>query len=141
MIMEYPQQPVSQFQPGMNGPVSEGDLGSLKLNYWLSVFFSIIPALIFYFIKKGRNQTVDSYLKSNLIFSAIRFVVGIIYSYFSFAAVAEVIKNPEAAGSSTYSIITTVMMLLGLVLFVVHIVLAATLNSRVNDGKGPMFLG
>lgn len=59
-------------------PISAEDIKSLKWNYWLSVFFTFIPAAIYYGIKRGSYPLIDSYLKSNLWFSIICGMLGYI---------------------------------------------------------------
>ncbi len=70
----YGQQPGYQ-QPG--GGLTQQQLSSLQLNYWLSVFFAWIPALIFYVTQKGQNPLYDSHLRANLNFSLVRTIVGV----------------------------------------------------------------
>lgn len=50
-------------------------LNNVNLNYWLSVFFMWIPALIFYMIDKGKNPLVDKYNADNLNFAILRTIV------------------------------------------------------------------
>lgn len=70
----YGQQPAQQqFQQGAVDPAN-----NVTLNYWLSVFFSWIPALIFFLTEKGKNSFADEYHKSNLNFSILRGIVGIL---------------------------------------------------------------
>lgn len=45
---------------------------NINLNYWLSVFFVWIPALIFYFTDKGKSPLADQYNRENLNFSLLR---------------------------------------------------------------------
>lgn len=58
-----PQQPVAAADP----------LSNLTLNYWLSVFFAWVPALIFYIIEKDKsNPQVRALHAANLNFSLLR---------------------------------------------------------------------
>lgn len=51
--------------------------GTLTLNYWLSVFFTWLPALIFFLVEKGKNPTVDTHNRQNLNFQILRTIVGV----------------------------------------------------------------
>ena len=73
----YQSQPVQgqqQYQQGVADPAS-----NVSLNYWLSVFFSWIPALIFFYTEKGKNSLVDDFHKQNLNFSILRGIVGVLW--------------------------------------------------------------
>lgn len=48
---------------------------NVVLNYWLSVFFSWLPALIFYQSDKGKNPLADEHNKATLNFSILRGIV------------------------------------------------------------------
>ena len=53
-------------------------MSNITLNYWLSVFFSWIPALIFWLIEKDKgNQRATAFHVANLNFSLLRVGVGI----------------------------------------------------------------
>ena len=61
-------------QPGAADPA----VSNITLNYWLSVFFSWIPALIFWLIEKDKgNQRATAFHVANLNFSLLRVGVGI----------------------------------------------------------------
>lgn len=63
------QQPGGHAQPGASDPA----VSNITLNYWLSVFFSWIPALIFWLIDKDKgNQRATAFHVSNLNFSLLR---------------------------------------------------------------------
>lgn len=68
------QAPVQGQNPQQPGAVDSGN--NVALNYWLSVFFSWIPALVFFLTDKGKNSLVDDFNKQNLNFSIIRGIVG-----------------------------------------------------------------
>lgn len=50
-------------------------MSMLILNYWLSVFFTWLPALIFYLIERGKNATVDTHNAATLNFQILRTIV------------------------------------------------------------------
>lgn len=110
--LAYPQAPYQQApyqQQGMSDPAS-----TVTLNYWLSVFFSWIPALIFFFTEKGKNGFTDEFNKSNLNFSIIRGIVGVLtfipYLGFVFGA-------------------------LGLAMFIIHIIAAVEAPKKYRNGE------
>lgn len=55
------------------GPTEAGS-NTLQLDYWLSVFFSWIPALIFFLTERGKNQLVDDHTKELLNFNITRMI-------------------------------------------------------------------
>ena len=59
------------------GPTNQGR-STLTLDYWLSVFFSWIPALIFFLTEKDKNKLMDEHTKELLNFNITRMIVGII---------------------------------------------------------------
>lgn len=56
------------------GPSEQGR-NTLQLDYWLSVFFSWIPALIFFLIERDKNKLVDEHTKELLNFNITRMIV------------------------------------------------------------------
>ncbi len=86
-----PQQPAPEYQAppagayqqppagGYQQPAPAGDpAGTITLNYWLSVFFTWIPALIFWIIEKDKgNQRATEFHVSNFNFSLLRTGVGL----------------------------------------------------------------
>lgn len=54
---------------------SESAMSMLMLNYWLSVFFTWLPALIFFLIERGKNSTVDTHNAATLNFQILRTIV------------------------------------------------------------------
>ncbi|MFC8302073.1 DUF4870 domain-containing protein [Specibacter sp. NPDC057265] len=71
------QQPVQHQQPYQQGATDPA--GTVTLNYWLSVFFSWIPALVFFLTEKGKNGLVDDVNKQNLNFSILRGIAGFLW--------------------------------------------------------------
>lgn len=67
--------------PGSNnphylaGPTPQGQ-NTIQLDYWLSVFFSWIPSLIFFLTERDKNKLVDEHTKELLNFSITRMIVG-----------------------------------------------------------------
>ncbi|MDO5736298.1 MAG: DUF4870 domain-containing protein [Propionibacteriaceae bacterium] len=55
------------------GPSEQGR-STLTLDYWLSVFFSWIPALIFFLTEKDKNKLVDEHTKELLNFNITRII-------------------------------------------------------------------
>lgn len=70
-----------QMGAGSNNPnylagPSEQGRNTLQLDYWLSVFFSWIPALIFFLTERDKNKLVDEHTKEILNFSITRVIAG-----------------------------------------------------------------
>lgn len=61
---------------------SEQYLTNVQLNWWLSAFFGLIPAAIFWFVGKGKDPLYDDHLKENMNFSLLRFIVTAIVTLF-----------------------------------------------------------
>ena len=74
------QQPPQQPPQGYQQPQATTDPAStITLNYWLSVFFTWLPALIFWMIEKDKgNQRANEFHVANLNFSLIRTGVGVV---------------------------------------------------------------
>lgn len=68
-------QPPTKQPAGSANP--NGAISTLTLNYWLSVFFTWVPALIFFFVERGKNATVDAHNRANLNFQLVRTIVGV----------------------------------------------------------------
>ena len=56
------------------GPSEQGH-STLQLDYWLSVFFAWIPALVFFLTERDKNQLVDDHTKELLNFNITRMIV------------------------------------------------------------------
>ncbi|MBS3182989.1 DUF4870 domain-containing protein [Leucobacter manosquensis] len=89
---QQPQQPPQYGAPGQTPPPPGGyqqppagyaqpvadPASNVVLNYWLSVFFSWIPALIFFLVDKDKgDQRLYAYQRDNLNFSLLRVGVGL----------------------------------------------------------------
>lgn len=117
----YAQQPIAD-------PVS-----NITLNYWLSVFFSWIPALIFFLIEKDKgNAQVRAYHADNLNFTLLRigtiiaaYIVGFIFLFIPYFGAAISIILIWAAI---------------LVPFIFHIIAAAKAPEAFRRGEKPPFI-
>lgn len=116
----YAQQPVAD-------PVS-----NITLNYWLSVFFTWIPALIFFLIEKDKgNRQAYDYHRDNLNFSLLRvgagvatYILAFVFLFIPYVGV----------------LLSTVLWLANIALFVFHIVAAAKAPAAFRAGEKPPFM-
>lgn len=115
-------------QPGI--PQQNPAADRLVLNYWLSVFFQWIPALIFFFLDRGKDARQDSFNRKNLIFSLVRTAVGVVASSLTLPA----LLNGETSAFGS------LLGLVGTVLFVFHIVASISVKERYNTGGEPNFV-
>lgn len=127
---QQPQQPqqAPQYQaapaPGAGDPVA-----NLQLNYWLSVFFTWIPALIFWLIEKDKgNQRVTAFHVANFNFSLLR--IGVMVVAWIFALIPYI------------GWIIAILLWLGqILLFVFHIMGAAKVkDAYASNGKTDPFI-
>lgn len=122
---EY-QQP--QGQSGYYGQAIPDPLTNITLNYWLSVFFSIVPALIFYFISKDKvDEYTFSYHRENLNFSILRTIVSL--SAYVFGAISYI-----------GWVLSLLVLAASLVLFVFQILAAAKVPTAYRQGEKPPFI-
>lgn len=108
-------------------PQAANPFSMVQLNYWLSVFFVWIPALIFYFVERGKNQQADLYHRENLNFALVRtalMVAGAVLAFIPFIG----------------GFLSLLIWLAGVVLFVFHIIAAAKLTDTYNNGQKPGFI-
>lgn len=56
------------------GPTPQGQ-NTIQLDYWLSVFFTWIPSLIFFLTERDKNKLVDEHTKELLNFNITRMIV------------------------------------------------------------------
>ena len=132
---EQPQQgyqapPPPPQQPGYQqaAPVAANPVSTLQLNYWLSVFFSWIPALIFWLIEKDKgDQRATALHVANFNFSLMRTGVYI---------VIWIIGLIPYVGW----IIALLLWLASIVLFVFHIVAAVKAPEAYRRGGQPEFI-
>ena len=118
----YQQPPAGYGQPAADPATN------VVLNYWLSVFFSWIPALIFYLIDKDKgDQRVYAYQRDNLNFSLLRVGVGVVTWILALIPYIGFIFG----------------FLLGigsLVLFIFHIIAAVKASDGFRRGEQPGFI-
>lgn len=116
-----PQQGYSQPAGGYQQAPASDPVSTITLNYWLSVFFTWIPALIFFLIEKDKgNQQAYAFHRDNLNFALLRVIVGLV-------------------GIIPY-IGWVVAVLGGIVLFVFHIMAAAKAGEAYRTGQKPPFI-
>lgn len=117
----YQQQPPAG---GYQQPAAAGDpsVSNITLNYWLSVFFTWIPALIFWIIEKDKgNQRATAFHVANFNFSLLRVGTGI---------AAWILAMIPYVGW-----VLAVLLWLGMVvLFVFHIMAAAKAADNYRNG-------
>ncbi len=114
-------------QPGYAQPVAD-PVSNITLNYWLSVFFSWIPALIFFLIEKDKgNPQARAYHAANLNFSLLRVMV---------------IVATWILGVIPYLgwVIAPLLGIGSIVLFVFHIIAAVKAPENYRTGQQPGFL-
>ena len=129
---QQPQYEQPQYaQPGQQGqyipPQAQPVGSSLQLNYWLSVFFIFIPALIFFLTEKGRSPKLDQFNRENLNFSLIRTGVWLITVIFTAIPILG-------------WLIWLVGLIAQIVLFVFHILAAAKVKENFDAGRDPGFI-
>ncbi|KKI16297.1 MULTISPECIES: DUF4870 domain-containing protein [unclassified Leucobacter] len=114
-------------QPGYAQPVAD-PVSNITLNYWLSVFFSWIPALIFFLIEKDKgNPQARAYHAANLNFSLLRVMV---------------IVATWILGVIPYLgwVLAPLLGIGSIVLFVFHIIAAVKAPENYRTGQQPGFL-
>lgn len=108
--------------PGPADPVN-----NIQLNYWLSVFFTWIPALIFWVIEKDKgNQRATEFHAANFNFSLLRLAVGV---------AAGIIALIPFLGW----IIAILLWIGSIVLFIFHLMAAISAAGNYRSGKAPSF--
>lgn len=116
-------------QPGYNqgAPVSD-PMSNLTLNYWLSVVFAWLPALIFYIIEKDKGNAQSRALHTaNLNFSLLRTGVALVGSIF--------------AGIPVLGwLILLVAVIANIGLFVLHIIAATKVQEAYRAGQPDPFM-
>ncbi|ALO67543.1 hypothetical protein AS189_14910 [Arthrobacter alpinus] len=105
----YPQTQSQQYQQGAVDPA-----GTVVLNYWLSVFFSWIPALIFFLTEKGKNSFADDFHRQNLNFSILR-VIAFVLTFIPYLGV--------------------IFGIAGVALFIIHIIAAVNAPNQFRNGQ------
>ncbi|MGO1434604.1 MAG: DUF4870 domain-containing protein [Canibacter sp.] len=128
-----PGEPGQPGQPG--GPAGQqpyaqqpaDPFSMVQLNYWLSVFFVWIPALIFYLVERGKNPQADLYHRENLNFALTRTAVIVAGSLLGFIPFLG-------------ALLAVLVWIASLVLFIFHIIAAAKLNDTYRGGQKPGFV-
>jgi uncharacterized membrane protein len=122
------QQPAPGYQQPAQ-PAGDPAASTITLNYWLSVFFAWIPALIFWIIEKDKgNQRATAFHVANLNFSLLRTAVGIGISILGFI--------PYIGW-----LLAVVLWIGSIVLFVFHIMAAVKASQDyTNGGKTDPFI-
>lgn len=109
-------------QPAPAAAPADAAVSTITLNYWLSVFFAWIPALIFWIIEKDKgNQRANAFHVANLNFSLLRTGVGV--------AIFIIGLIPYIGW-----LIALVLWLGQIVLFVFHIMAAAKAADNYRNG-------
>jgi len=126
---QQPQQP-QQPQQGYQQPqaTATDPANTITLNYWLSVFFTWLPALIFWMIEKDKgNQRANEFHVANLNFSLLR--TGVVI-------VGWIIGMIPYIGW----ILGLLIWVASVVLFVFHIMAAAKAPDAYRKGGHPEFV-
>lgn len=119
-----PGQPGQYQQPYGTDPAQS----NVVLNYWLSVFFTWIPALIFYIVDRDkRNPRLTALQISNLNFSLLRVGVGVATWILALIPYLGVL-------------VAIVGWLFSLFLFVCHIIAAAKASEAYRSGDPDPFI-
>ncbi|MGO1409950.1 MULTISPECIES: DUF4870 domain-containing protein [unclassified Microbacterium] len=133
---QYPQPGYGQPQPGYGQPQPGygqpaygqpygNEPGNITLNLWLSVFFSWIPALIFYLVEKDKvNPVARKAAADNLNFQLIRIIAIVAAAFLLFVPIV---------GALIYAVV-------GIGTFVIAIIHAAKVPGDVNAGQYGKFM-
>lgn len=121
------EQPAAQPAPPAGGyqqpaPVPASDpVANIQLNYWLSVFLGIIPALIFWLIEKDKgDQRATALHVSNMNFAILRLIVSLVWPI---PVIGWIIGG-----------------LGGLVLFIFHLIAATKAADAYRTGQADPFI-
>ena len=118
------------YQPPQQGyaqPVAD-PVSNITLNYWLSVFFVWIPALVFFLIEKDKgNRQAYVFHRDNLNFSLLRTGLYVAIVIASFIPYLNVILVP-------------LIWIAQVVAFVFHIIAAAKAPENFRTGQQPGFI-
>lgn len=125
-----PPPPGAYAQPGQyqQAGYPDGGFQNLQINLWLSVFFSWIPALIFYLIDK--DKTTDPIRRANIDnfnFQLIRLIVGL---------AAWVLALIPFVGW----ILALILWLASVALFVIAIVHAVQVPNAIRNGQPARYI-
>lgn len=124
---QQPQQPLQQpaYQQQGQPAQAANPLSTVTLNYWLSVFFIWLPALIFFMMEKDKpgQDLANNYHRENLNFSLIRtgwFLAGWILAFIPVLG-------------------WTLSVIGHLVFFVLHLIAAVKATDAYNKGQKAPF--
>lgn len=125
----YQQPPPGYQQPGGQQPGAPADpANTIMLNYWLSVFFAWIPALIFWMMEKDKgDQRATQFHTENLNFSLIR--TGVIVVMWIFMLIPFI-----------GWVIGALLGLASLALLVLHLITAISAVENYRKGEKPGFM-
>ena len=116
-----------QPQPGYAQPAAD-PVSNITLNYWLSVFFTWLPALIFFLIEKDKgNPQAYAFHRDNLNFSLLRTI--------AYVAIVVVGWIPYIGW-----LIAILLWLAQIVLFIFHIMAAVKAPDAYRRGGQPEFV-
>lgn len=119
--------PAGGYSPPSSGAAQAG-ASTVTLNYWLSVFFVWIPALIFYLTEKDKgDRLATDYHRENLNFSLLRTGVYLL---------TWIVVPFDLLGL----LLGMVLGLASLVLFVLHIIAAVKAPDGYRRGAPPEFV-
>lgn len=116
--------------PAQPAPNPEQVYTTLTLNYWLSAFFAWIPALIFYFVEKGKNPIVDEHNRVNLNFQLMRTIVGV-----ALAIIPNIFGLIPYVGWVFSLILGLALWVVSIVLFVFAIIAAVKAPDEARAGR------
>ena len=118
-----PQQPQGAYAQPVADPTS-----NITLNYWLSVFFTWIPALIFFFVDKDKgDQRLYVFQRENLNFSLLRTGLYLVIIIASFIPYVNLVVVP-------------LVWIAQVVAFVFHIIAAVKAPEAFRRGEQPGFI-
>ncbi|MFC0582206.1 DUF4870 domain-containing protein [Micrococcoides hystricis] len=136
---QQPGQPGAYPQYAGATPAQDQYRGQILLNYWLSVFFSVIPALIFYFMNKDNvPEIVRKSHANNLNFQILRAGVMIILVIGLFATMSTFTYDAYGMPSGSiamFSILNIVYMIWGFGTLIICIIAAATAGGKYDRGE------
>lgn len=120
-----PPPPAAPQQPAAAASAAQ-TTNNVQLNYWLSVFFVWIPALIFFLTEKDKGGQIAKFHRENLNFALLRTAVWLVVVFAWIPVLGW--------------LLTIVAWLGGIVLFVFHIIAAVSAKERLESGQDPNFI-
>lgn len=131
----YPQQGQPHYA-GANQPQDQYR-GQILLNYWLSVFFSVIPALIFYFMNKDNvPEIVRKSHANNLNFQIIRAGGIILLAILMMVSIGAVTYDSMGYPNlGFFGLINVIYMIWGIGTFVISLIGAIMAPGKYDRGE------